>query len=254
METWNYTSKESPEAAMETLRFFVRSKVTEIRGGCALNGEGVDLDFIGLDGVARVRFSKSKEGCHVSVTVPAHLREKTSWIMAQLMAQRKLKALNKPALEEPKVKPFTPAVEVLKQCLADEKFTKYVEVLPACLAHAGACRYEHDGKLDKALHHLALFAASRVGQKFNPLQLVTLAQQAGLGHLYRPMVSDTVVRLHGDHYHFDYQGKSVLFAEHITLGGGYARECMSIHFHWDETRLKLIIGYFGEHLPTSEDK
>ena len=29
---------------------------------------------------------------------------------------------------------------------------------------------------------------------------------------------------------------------------------MSIHFIWDEARAKLIIGYFGEHLPTSHDK
>ena len=48
--------------------------------------------------------------------------------------------------------------------------------------------------------------------------------------------------------------KRQLFDEHITLGGGYPKECMSIHFIWDEARAKLIIGYFGQHLPTSEDK
>ena len=40
----------------------------------------------------------------------------------------------------------------------------------------------------------------------------------------------------------------------LALGGGYPKECMSIHFIWDEVRAKLVIGYFGQHLPTSEDK
>jgi hypothetical protein len=116
------------------------------------------------------------------------------------------------------------------------------------------CRYEHDGKLDRALKHLAFFAIARAGKKLNHLALTTLAEQSGLGSLYRPEVSDTAVRLHADYYHFAYQGQQVLFAEHITLGSGSPRECMSIHFHWDELRSKLIIGYFGAHLPTAEDK
>jgi hypothetical protein len=29
---------------------------------------------------------------------------------------------------------------------------------------------------------------------------------------------------------------------------------MSIHFIWDEALGKIVIGYFGEHLPTSHDK
>jgi hypothetical protein len=68
------------------------------------------------------------------------------------------------------------------------------------------------------------------------------------------MVSDTVVRVHGEHYRFEYSGKKTLFDEHITLGGGYPNVCMSIHFIWDEALGKIVIGYFGEHLPTSHDK
>jgi hypothetical protein len=42
----------------------------------ALNGEGIDLDFIGFDGVARGRFAKIKEGACVSVSVPDGLHDK----------------------------------------------------------------------------------------------------------------------------------------------------------------------------------
>jgi hypothetical protein len=114
--------------------------------------------------------------------------------------------------------------------------------------------YEHDGKLDKALTHLAAFAAKREGKNIPLHRLGALAKDSALGKLYRPEVSDTVVRYHGDSYRFEYNGKPTLFAEHITMGGGYPNVCMSIHFIWDEARAKLIIGYFGQHLPTSMDK
>ena len=58
----------------------------------------------------------------------------------------------------------------------------------------------------------------------------------------------------GDRYRFEYQGRRQIFSEHITLGGGYPKECMSIHFLWDEARGMAIIGYFGEPPPPSEDK
>jgi hypothetical protein len=108
--------------------------------------------------------------------------------------------------------------------------------------------------LGKALTNLGNFAAKRVGKNIPVHRLANLARDTALGSVYRPMVSETVVRVHGDHYRFEYQGRRQIFSEHITLGGGYPKECMSIHFLWDETRAKLVIGYFGEHLPTSIDK
>lgn len=255
MDTWEYTCSQSPPEAFQTVRFYVRTKVLELGGGAALNGEGIDLDFLGYDGVARIRFAKTKEGSRVSVTVPDPLREKVSAVMVGLITKKKLKAVNKHAAEvHVERKPFTKAVDVLRSHLAKPEFTKHIEILPQALEHAGLCLYEHDGKLDKALTHLATFAAKRAGKNVPMHRLKDLARESALGNLYRPMVSDTVVRVHGVHYRFEYQGKLVLFDEHITLGGGYPKECMSIHFIWEEARAKLIIGYFGQHLPTSEDK
>ena len=255
MDTWEYTCNQSPSEAFQTVRFYVRTKVLELGGGAALNGEGIDLDFLGYDGVARIRFAKTKEGSRVSVTVPDPLREKVSAVMVGLITKKKLKAVNKHADEvHVERKPFTKAADVLRSHLAKPEFTKHIELLPQALEHAELCLYEHDGKLDKALTHLAAFAAKRAGKNVPVHRLKDLARDSALGNLYRPMVSDTVVRVHGDHYRFEYQGKLVLFDEHITLGGGYPKECMSIHFIWDEARGKLIIGYFGQHLPTSEDK
>jgi len=86
MDTWEYTCNQSPQEAFSTVRFYVRTKVLELGGGAALNGEGIDLDFMGFDGLARIRFSKTKEGSRVSVTVPDPLREKVSALMGGLVA------------------------------------------------------------------------------------------------------------------------------------------------------------------------
>lgn len=254
MDTWDYTCNQSPSEAFKTLRFYVRTKVLELNGGAALNGEGIDLDFIGYDGVSRIRFSKISAGTRVSVIVPDQLREKTFALMAGLVSKRKLKPFEKPGPEMVERKPFTKAFDILEAHLAKPEFSKHIEILPQALEYAQKCLYEHDGKLDKALTHLATFAAKRAGKNIPVHRLKDIARDSALGNLYRPMVSDTVVRVHGDHYRFECQGKLVLFDEHITLGGGYPKECMSIHFIWDEARGKLIIGYFGQHLPTSEDK
>jgi hypothetical protein len=254
METWVYTCNQSPDQAFNTVRFHVRAKVLDLHGGVALNGEGIDLDFIGHEGVARVRFAKTKEGCRINVSVPDRLRDKVSALFVDLIRKKKIKQFEKAAEIPVERKAFTPAIEVLRQHLAKPDFTKHVDVLPVALAHAEQCVYEHDGKLDKALTHLAGFAAKRAGKNIPIHRLKDLARDSALGNLYRPMVSDTVVRVHGEHYRFEYNGKKTLFDEHITLGGGYPKECMSIHFIWDEARAKLVIGYFGQHLPTSEDK
>jgi hypothetical protein len=129
VETWHYTSPEVSEVAKATFQNYVRARVMQLQGGCLLHADGVDLVFIGLDGVARVRFSKSKEGSHVSVTFPSGLKEKTSLIVAGLMAQKKLKAINKPADEIPKAKPFIPAFEVFKKYLAMDSF---IQPLKCC--------------------------------------------------------------------------------------------------------------------------
>jgi hypothetical protein len=171
-----------------------------------------------------------------------------------LIRKKKIKQFEKAAEIPVERKAFTPAIEVLRQHLAKPDFTKHVDVLPVALAYAEQCVYEHDGKLDKALTHLAGFAAKRAGKNIPIHRLKDLARDSALGNLYRPMVSDTVVRVHGEHYRFEYNGKPTLFAEHITMGGGYPNVCMSIHFIWDEALAKLVIGYFGEHLPTSHDK
>jgi hypothetical protein len=254
METWVYTCNQSPDQAFNTVRFHVRAKVLDLHGGVALNGEGIDLDFIGHEGVARVRFAKTKEGCRINVSVPDRLRDKVSALFVDLIRKKKIKQFEKAAEIQVERKAFTPAIEVLRQHLAKPDFTKHVDVLPVALVHAEQCVYEHDGKLDKALTHLAGFAAKRAGKNIPIHRLKDLARDSALGNLYRPMVSDTVVRVHGEHYRFEYNGKPTLFAEHITMGGGYPNVCMSIHFIWDEALAKLVIGYFGEHLPTSHDK
>ena len=51
------------------------------------------------------------------------------------------------------------------------------------------------------------------------------------------------------HYEFVYQGKKQLFEPHITIGAGDPNYYALIHFIFDQTRLRLIVGYIGKHLP-----
>lgn len=52
-------------------------------------------------------------------------------------------------------------------------------------------------------------------------------------------------------YEFTYQGVKQLFEPHITIGAGDANSCASIHFIFDQDRLKIVVGHVGKHLPNT---
>ncbi|PYC46319.1 hypothetical protein DI396_16100 [Litorivita pollutaquae] len=65
-------------------------------------------------------------------------------------------------------------------------------------------------------------------------------------------ISDTTRGKYRSHYEFVYQGKKQLFEPHITIGAGDANACSSIHFIFDQERLKMVVGYVGRHLPNTK--
>jgi hypothetical protein len=64
-------------------------------------------------------------------------------------------------------------------------------------------------------------------------------------------ISDTTRGKFRAHYEFEYQGKKHLFEPHITIGAGDSNSCASIHFFFDQDRVKMIIGHVGKHLPNT---
>ena len=65
-------------------------------------------------------------------------------------------------------------------------------------------------------------------------------------------ISDTTRGKFRSHYEFEYQGKRQLFEPHITIGAGDPNSCASIHFIFDQERLKMIVGHVGKHLPNTK--
>ena len=254
METWEYQCRLTPDETLKSIRSYARTIVSKISGGCTLKGECLDLTFAGKKGVSKVRFVKIHDGTKIVVTVADDVRDGTTKLFSGLVKAKKIKPFENLHKAEIERKPFKKAVEVLKEYIQKPEFTKYVEVLPAALEHAELCIYEHDGKLAKTLDKLPNFAVKRAKAKTKFERLKNLAGECSLGSVYRPTVSETVILNLGDHYKFDYNGQSLLFDEHLTLGSGYADECMSIHFIWDNELAKIIIGYFGRHLPLSPSK
>ena len=254
MEIWEYQSRLSPDETLECVRSYTRSKVAELKGGCSFKDECLDLNFLGKKGVSKVRFVKIHDGTKIVVTVADDVRDGTSKLFSGLLKAKKIKPFENHHKVELEHKPFKKAVEVLKEYLQKPEFTKCVEVLPAALEHAEECIYEHDGKLAKILDKLPNFVLKRAKAKTKFERLKNLADECSLGSVYRPTISETVILNLSEHYKFEYNGHPVLFDEHLTLGKGLPADCMSIHFIWDDKKSKIIIGYFGKHLPLSERK
>jgi hypothetical protein len=254
MEIWEYQCWLSPDETLECVRSYTRSKVAELQGGCSFKNECLDLTFTGKKGVSKVRFVKIHDGTKIVVTVADDVRDGTTKLFSGLVKAKKIKPFENRHKAELEHKPFKKAVEVLKEYLQKPEFTKCVEVLPAALEHAEECIYEHDGKLAKILDKLPNFVLKRAKAKTKFERLKNLADECSLGSVYRPTISETVILNLSEHYKFEYNGHLVLFDEHLTLGKGLPADCMSIHFIWDDKKSKIIIGYFGKHLPLSERK
>jgi hypothetical protein len=68
------------------------------------------------------------------------------------------------------------------------------------------------------------------------------------GYEFKTGISQTTRTKWGAEYTFNYEGQSFLFQQHITLGAKAADTCLSAHFHRDDDRLILVVGWCGRHL------
>ena len=78
---------------------------------------------------------------------------------------------------------------------------------------------------------------------------IQLLRARGCGKRVASHISDTTRGKFRSDYEFEYQGKKQLFEPHITIGSGNPNKCASIHFIFDHTRLKMVVGHVGIHLP-----
>ncbi len=133
---------------------------------------------------------------------------------------------------------------------AQNDFAATLLFLPSALEAAAASPYQWPEKV------YALFAALD--------ELTRLWQQQGRigagwhqalktkGFDYKENISPTARGKFGHEYTFAYEGQSLRFEHHVTLGAKSADTCISIHWHRDEGRKLLVIGWCGRHLANTQ--
>ena len=72
------------------------------------------------------------------------------------------------------------------------------------------------------------------------------------GFDYAEFISPMAKGKYGDEYTFRYEGQPVLCENHVTIGAKSAATCISIHWHRDEARKRLVIAWCGKHLSNTQ--
>lgn len=144
---------------------------------------------------------------------------------------------------------------VLEAVLAAAKQCKNLEILDAAKAAADASPFQRPYDIFKALKDLDEIAdvwSKNREEKGSGGDLLQHLRDRGWGKRSSMHISDTARGKFRSHYEFDYQGKKKLFEPHITIGSGDSNSCASIHFIFDQERLKMIVGHVGKHLPNTK--
>lgn len=132
---------------------------------------------------------------------------------------------------------------------------KNVEILDTATSAAEASPFQRPYDIFRALTDLdeIVDAWSRNREeKGSGGDLLQHLRDRGWGKRSSMHISDTTRGKLRSHYEFDYQDRKQLFEPHITIGAGDPNSCASIHFIFDQERLKMIVGHVGKHLPNTK--
>lgn len=129
-----------------------------------------------------------------------------------------------------------------------------VEILDTAISAAEASPFQRPYDIFKALTDLdEIVEAWRENYKQNGSggDLLQHLRNRGWGKRSSMHISSTTRGRFGSHYEFEYQGKKQLFEPHVTIGAGDPNSCASIHFIFDQERLKMVVAHAGKHLPNT---
>jgi hypothetical protein len=139
---------------------------------------------------------------------------------------------------------------------AKERFAEDLVILNSASDSSRACSFGKPDKAYRALRALADCAAERREAREQGRRLVGMEEwikcQDGCSWLdYKPNESGTTMSLFGDERTFLYRGKMIPMPRHLAIGANSARGTLRIHFEEDEDTGQFVVGYVGDHLPTS---
>ncbi len=137
---------------------------------------------------------------------------------------------------------------------AKDRF-KNIEMLDSAISAAADSPFQRPYDVFKALSDLHeivdVWAQNRI-ENGSGGDLLNHLRERGWGKRSSMHISDTTLGKLRTHYEFEYQGRRQLFEPHITIGSGDPNSCASIHFSFDQQRLKMIVGHVGKHLPNTK--
>lgn len=140
----------------------------------------------------------------------------------------------------------TSAFEVLEDLADDPAWSACVKVLPSAIAGVKDSPYASLALLKSNLLRLAAFAVARRTRR--GIAPEALAEELGLGSVYRRHISFTAANKFRADYLARWNGALEVFQEHLTLGGGLSPvRCLSAHFIFDDASGKIVIGRMGKH-------
>lgn len=138
---------------------------------------------------------------------------------------------------------------------AAAKGCKNVEILDSAMSAAEASPFQRPYDIFKALTDLDEIVdawSKNRDEKGSGGDLLQHLRDRGWGKRSSMHISDTTRGKFRSHYEFEYQGKRQLFEPHITIGSGDPNSCASIHFIFDQERLKMVVGHVGKHLTNTK--
>lgn len=129
---------------------------------------------------------------------------------------------------------------------AAEEFADVLEFLPSATDSAAVSPYQRPDRLYELLRALGELGREwrdgRLGRGwFHALR--------DRGFEYKDNISQTSAGKYGTEYTFVYDGRPLMFENHVTLGVSHnPQECLSVHWYRDETRKRIAVGWCGKHL------
>jgi hypothetical protein len=144
--------------------------------------------------------------------------------------------------------PVRTVVEAVERACAD--FTLTLIFLPDALESARQSPYRGAEKVYALFH--ALDEVTRLWQQKGSLGTGWHDALKPKGFDYAEFISPTAKGKYGIEYTFRYEGEPILFQHHVTIGARSPDTCISIHWHRDEERKRLVIGWCGKHLSNTQ--
>lgn len=142
---------------------------------------------------------------------------------------------------------FDDVIQVVE--LAIEKYPKTLLFLDSAKYSAANSPYRHPKRVARLFEVLHELVAKWQKNKNIGRPWKSALKEKGFD--YKERISPTSRGKYADDYTFMYEGKKMLFENHVTIGAKQANNCISVHWLRDERKKIFVIGICGRHGTTT---